>query len=361
MRGIAKIVFNLFNIHGEDLDFDIAVRACEEAGLSLHLGTFRANKSLWKKMQSMKKVAVVQDSVVVEEEEVVTNHEVNDDLKAYFVPPKVDETHVINKDLEVLFDSIDKASVKKPINVRLSGPAGCGKTTTAMEFAARFQRPMLVMNCSMVREPRDWFGFKDFDPKSHMIGWKKSLFYKFVQTNNAVVVLDEMNRISPMVLNTLLPLLDDRRKAYLEEANETIKVGKGVVFFATTNEGREFTGTVGLDLAQADRMSTLIEVTYLPEEEEAKLLVARTGLDLSNAVKLAQVAGVVRRKSQQDAVDGFSKAITTRILLNAAEMMVLGGTSTLRFTLLSHYSADGGEQSERGNLLKLLVGKFGSI
>jgi hypothetical protein len=58
MRGIAKIVFNLFNIHGEDLDFDIAVRACEEAGLSLHLGTFRANKSLWKKMQSMKNGSV---------------------------------------------------------------------------------------------------------------------------------------------------------------------------------------------------------------------------------------------------------------------------------------------------------------
>jgi len=365
MRGIEKVVFGLFDLHGEDVDFEVAVKACEEQGLSLQLGTFRANKSLWKKMQSMKsKVAVPETvpvtSVVVQDEPVSENFQ-SDELKAYFVPPKVDDTHVINKDLAVLFDALDKMSVKKPVNVRLNGPAGCGKTTTAMEFAARFRRPMLVMNCSMVREPRDWFGFKDFDPKTQTISWKKSLFYKFVQTNNAVVVLDEMNRISPMVLNTLLPLLDDRRKAYLEEASETIKVGNGVVFFATTNEGREFTGTVGLDLAQADRMSTLIEVTYLPEEEEAKLLVARTGLDLANATKLAQVAGVVRKKAQQDAVDGFSKAITTRILLNAAELMVLGGTSTLRFSLLSHYSPDGGEQSERGNLLKLLVGKFGSL
>lgn len=357
MRGIAGLCFGLFDTFGEDLSYEVAKQKAEEQGLTLHLGTFRANKSLWKREQKVK-AGVVGDSSL---EDTAEDNFVFEDDKEYFVPPKVDHTHVLNKELEVLFDALNLASKKKPQNVRLNGPAGCGKTTTAMEFAARHNRPMLVMNCAMVREPRDWFGHKDYDPKTGTITWKKSLFFKFVQHTNAVVVLDELNRINPMVLNTLLPLLDDRRKAYLEEAKDTIRVGDGVVFFATTNEGREYTGTVGLDLAQADRMSTLIEVTYLAEKEEANLLVQRTGIDLENAMKLAQVATHVRKKAQQDSTDGFSKAITTRILLNAAEKFALGGPSTLRYTLLNHFNSDGGESSERGNLLKLLVGKFGPV
>jgi len=357
MRGIAGLMNELFNANPE-VSFEQAHAAAQAQGYNLKLGTYRVNKSNWKKLQNVKEQVAVE---VETSEDFVFEGDVEEELKQFFVPPVIDSTHVINQELETLFDALNKASQKKPQNVRLNGPAGCGKTTTAMEFAARFGRPMLVMDCANVREPRDWFGHKDYDPKSGTITWKKSLFYRMVQHTGAVIVLDEVNRINPMVLNTLLPLLDDRRRTYLEEAKSTIKVGEGVVFFATTNEGREYTGTVGLDLAQADRLSTLIEVSYLPEKQEADLLHQRTDLSLDQCTKLCQVANQVRRKAASDGADSFSRAISTRMLLNAAEKMVLGGYSTLRYTLLSHYSAEGGEQSERGQLLKLLVGKFGSV
>lgn len=378
MRGIANLLRNLFNTHGESVDYKQASEAAAAAGFTLNEGTFRTNKSLWKRdqrllgagggvavltapVESSPAPAAEEQTVSLPLPEYTFDSEISEELKENFVPPKVDDTHVINEELRTLFDGIQKASFKRPQNVRLSGPAGCGKTTTAMEFAARYNRPMLVMDCANVREPRDWFGYKTIDTKSGAVVWKKSLFLRFVQTAGAVIVLDEINRVNPMVINTLLPLLDDRRSTYLEEADSKIKVGANVVFFATTNEGREFTGTVSLDFANADRLGTLIEVTYLPENEETKLLHTRTGLDMDSCRKLCGVAANVRKKAVSDSSDSFSKAISTRMLLNAAEKMHLSGPKTLRYTLLSHFSQEGGEQSERGQLFKLLTGKFGPV
>lgn len=378
MRGISGILRNLFASEGE-VSYERARDVCAAAGFTdLNIGTFRTTKSLWNRERRISGVPTVAATVAtleapVENPVAVVSHDfgdipeytfdddVTDNIKGYFVPPKIDDTHVINKDLQAMFDAIHKASFKRPQNVRLNGPAGCGKTTTAMEFAARYNRPMLVMDCALVREPRDWFGYRDIDKKTGTPFWHKSLFFRFVQHHGAVIVLDEINRVSQGVINSLLPLLDDRRKTYLEEAGSTVQVGKNVVFFGTTNEGREYSGTVSFDFAQADRLCTLIEATYLPENEESKLLHTRTGLGLPDCTKLVQVANHVRKKAASDSADTFSKSISTRMLLNAAEKMHFSGPSTLRYTLLSHYSSDGGEQSERGQLLKLLQGKFGPV
>lgn len=381
MRGISGVLRHLFQVEGE-VSYDRAREVCAAQGFAdLNIGTFRTTKSLWNRERRFSgygstsaatTIAAPSEATLADATPVMTadmgsipeytfDDDVSDNIKGYFNPPKIDETHVINKDLQAMFDAIHKSSFKRPQNVRLNGPAGCGKTTTAMEFAARYNRPMLVMDCALVREPRDWFGYRDIDKKTGTPFWHKSLFYQFVQYHGAVIVLDEINRVSQGVINSLLPLLDDRRKTYLEESGSTIHVGKNVVFFGTTNEGREYSGTVSFDFAQADRLCTLIEATYLPEAEESKLLHIRTGLGLEECRKLTSVANHVRKKAASDSADTFSKSISTRMLLNAAEKMHFSGPSTLRYTLLSHYSSDGGEQSERGQLLKLLQGKFGAV
>jgi hypothetical protein len=364
---------------------------CKDAGFDLKESSYRVYKSLWAKKKSSVDIVpeptvnkeatvileetvnalykslaeqVTEDKVVIEDKGVVPvkiSEDIPDNLRPFFSSPTIDDSHIINEDLTCLFDAVHKASDIEPQNIRLTGPAGCGKTTTAMEFAARYKRPLLVMDCPNVREPRDWFGFKDVDPITGHIYWHKSLFYRFVQQDGAVIVLDEINRINPMVINTLLPLLDGRRSTYLEEAKEKISVGKGVVFFSTTNEGREFTGTIQLDLAQADRLCTKIECSYLVEKDEVKLVNKRTNLPIEECKKLVQVANHVRRKFMSDSSESFSQNISTRMLLNAGQKMHLAGPKTLRYTLLSHFNEDGKEQSERAQLLKLLTGKFGPV
>lgn len=275
--------------------------------------------------------------------------------------PQVDKHFVVDGVNQGVMDLVLKRSAIEQVNVRLVGPAGCGKTSFAMHYAAINNRPALVMDCANVREPRDWYGYRTIDPATKNIVWNESLFIQMIETPGAVIVLDELNRVSPLIVNTLIPLLDHRRSTYLEEANRTIECAPGVTFWAAINEGNQFTGTMALDEAVSDRFGMVVECNFLTENDEAKVLSMRSGLDLDTAKKLVEVATQVRAKCDQQGADTFSKPISTRMLIEAAKGLCLAGTKSVHYTLLNHYSSFGGSSSERSSLAKLLVGKFGSI
>ena len=275
--------------------------------------------------------------------------------------PDVDDNFVFtdnNKDVINLVQQHSKIGI---VNIRLVGPAGCGKTSFATNYAARRKAPALIMDCANVREPRDWFGYRTFDPATKDIVWHESMFVRMVETPGAVIILDELNRVSPMVTNTLIPLLDHRKGTYLEEAGRSIRIAEGVTFWAAINEGNQFTGTITMDAAMKNRFSYVVECNFLDAKTESHVLRSKTGLDVDSCRKLVEVANQVRTKAMMDSVDSFSEPISTRMLEAAALAMVMGGPKTLSYTLLNHYSNAGGASSERESLRKLLVGKFGSI
>ena len=275
--------------------------------------------------------------------------------------PVIDKHFVVGDDNKALIDLVQKRSTIGNVNIRLVGPAGCGKTSFATNYAANRKMPALIMDCANVREPRDWFGYRKFDAQTKEIVWHESMFIRMIETPGSVVVLDELNRVSPMVINTLIPLLDHRRSTYLEEAGRTIKCAEGVSFWAAINEGNQFTGTIQLDEAISDRFGLVVECKFLDAKAEGNVLKSKTGLNIDDCRKLVDVANQVRAKSQMDTADAFSKPISTRMLEEAATAMVIGGTKTLYYTLLNHFSGSGGASSERQGLHKLLVGKFGTI
>jgi len=275
--------------------------------------------------------------------------------------PDIDDNFVftdVNKDVINLVQQHSKVGVA---NIRLVGPAGCGKTSFAVNYAARRRAPVLVMDCANVREPRDWFGYRTFDPATKNIVWHESMFVRLVETPGAVIVLDELNRVSPMVTNTLIPLLDHRKKTYLEEAGRSIQIAEGVTFWAAVNEGNQFTGTIAMDAAMKNRFDYVVECNFLDAKTECQVLRSKTGLDVDSCRKLVEVANQVRTKAMMDSIDSFSEPVSTRMLEAAALGMCMGGVKTLSYTLLNHYSNTGGASSERESLRKLLVGKFGSI
>lgn len=275
--------------------------------------------------------------------------------------PEVDDNFVFTEDNKAVIGLVQQHSKVKTVNIRLVGPAGCGKTSFAINYAAHRKSPALVMDCANVREPRDWFGYRTFDPATKNIVWHESMFVRMIETPGAVIVLDELNRVSPMVTNTLIPLLDHRRATYLEEAGRNISIAEGVTFWAAVNEGNQFTGTITMDAAMRSRFSYVVECNFLDAKAEANVLRAKTGLGMDSCRKLVEVANQVRTKAQMDAADSFSEPISTRMLEAAALAMSMGGPKTLSYTLLNHYTNAGGASSERESLRKLLVGKFGSI
>lgn len=290
-----------------------------------------------------------------------------DVLPGLFVP-QPDESFVLSdhlrsylsalKRMSQLTEEEEKAGVRKDIiNTLLVGPQGCGKTSVAYQFAAKTKMPLLKMNCPLVREPRDWFGAKRAENGS--VFWDKALFAEAVSRGGLIVLLDEITRSPQNVLNSLLPLLDWTRESYIEEAKEKLVVGPKTYFFATANIGAQFTGTFKLDSALSDRFGGIVECSFLPEHEEAELLVARSGIPMDVANRLVKVANMVRNENQNSGK--LTETISTRVLLDVARLYIPLKETAFRFTVLPKFSADGGKQSERAQVLGFIQGQFPNL
>lgn len=269
--------------------------------------------------------------------------------------PEKDPTYVVSKEYRDLIRFVYDRSRVKPQNAFATGPRGCGKTSLGEVVAAEFGMPMLVMDCANIREQRDWFGYKYTEDGS--VKWMRSQFDLCLAAGNHVIVIDEITRTTDQIRNVLNPLLDHRRRTFLQERGDFITVGPGTIIFVTANEGMAYTGCSALDLALADRLTARIEVNYLPEAQEAALLVKRTGIDKDAAKRLAEIAATVRGKAI-----GFgatlSNTITTRQLIEAAEYYKGLGVDGLTPTIINHFSADGGTESERSQVLQMISMKF---
>lgn len=272
--------------------------------------------------------------------------------------PRSDATYIINPQIERLFGILETSSKKCPQNVNLIGPHGCGKTELAIQFAARHDRPLLIMDCANLREARDWFGYKS--AREGTVFWHESQFVRALQSGNHVILLDELNRANPNLLNTLMPILDARRFTYLEEKGDKIIVGPGTVFFASMNEGAGYTGTSALDRAIRDRFPRAVELTYLAESDEVKLLVNRTGVTKDISSRLVQMANKIRQDSTGLSAT-LTESMSTRQLIAAAHDFVLGGVDTLQFTITNHFSPEGDDDSERVKVQSIIQGKFGDL
>lgn len=325
----------------------------------------------WYKIVTPEELKVIVNSKITNFEEIESEYEIGqpkdcsfqsrvlseDRIEGGVFYPKPDPSYISASNITNLFKNINKLSDISPQNIRLIGPHGCGKTELAIQYAAQYNMPILIMDCANLRESRDWFGHKT--AKDGSVFWKESQFDKCVTSGGHVILLDEINRTSPSVLNTLLPLLDDRRFTYLEEKGDIIKVGKKTVFFATMNEGAGYTGASSIDFALEDRFPRLIELNYLLNSQEIQLLVNRTGISNSDANKLVDIANTIRKKNMGlDA--SFSKSVSTRQLISIAQDFVVGGVPTLEYTLTNHFSSEGGRESERAAILQMVQGKWGN-
>lgn len=280
--------------------------------------------------------------------EPVANDEVTMDG---MVAPEVDPTFVLPAAVQAYLPVAQERLLRgEHMRFRVTGPTGSGKTESGLQFAAALGLEAIVIDCSIIREPRDFFGSRTV--RDGRVVWVDSQFARAVARGGCMIVLDEVNRCSDLVANALLPLLDRRQATLIEERGSVLKAGPGIVWWATQNEGMEYTGTGSVDRAVRDRFQRVIECGYLPARDECKLLRDRTGVDAAVAAALVEVAS--RTRSDSGSLGSVSSPLSTRQLLAAAEDYRDGGSPTLTATIANAYPAG----DERSVIAALLSGKF---
>ena len=246
-------------------------------------------------------------------------------------------------------------------NIMMTGQAGCGKTMAAKALVNALDRPDYYFNLGATQDPRSTLIGNVHYNKKDGTYFSESLFVKAIQTENAVVLLDELTRAHPDAWNILMPVLDQgQRYLRLDEADgqTTINVANGVTFIATANIGNEYTATRQLDKALMDRF-TVIEMDLLNQEEEFGLLkymfptVDETELsNISNITNLTRVEAVAENAR-------ISSGVSTRTSVEIAGLL-FDGFSLLEsadITIYPQYDNTGGVDSER-TFVKQIVQKF---
>jgi len=246
------------------------------------------------------------------------------------VPPEEQGFWVSAKNWERLGRVASLSERGEQVNVLVRGPKGCGKTTLARVFASRWRKPFYEVHCGAFVDAEQWFGKDRLNQGETW--YRKARFIHAVETSGCVVLLDEINRAHPEVLNAILGLLDWRRALWSDDLTYEVRVAPGVVFFATLNEGEEFYGVNPLDAAVRDRFPRTIRLDYPPKREEAAILRAR-GLSFRMAEKLTEFAHTLRKAARP-------LPVSTRQLLVTAEEICEGASLREAVETAIIFSAD---------------------
>src|SRR5262245_59887859 len=170
---------------------------------------------------------------------------------------------VLLSDVPTTYDKDQKRQVNAG-NLLLKGVPGVGKTLVGVILAAISNAKFVRLQGRADLQPTEVVGFQMINPATG------ELITEFGPLASAeVILLDEINRIPLKSQSAFLEGLQDRTVTVGKTSREMAPFSFAI---ATMNPIELGQGTFPLSEAATDRFAILVNVTYLPPEDEQKLI-----------------------------------------------------------------------------------------
>lgn len=185
---------------------------------------------------------------------------------------------------------IDKNDI--PLNPRLIGKPGVGKTTLAYAAAKKINKPVYIFQCTMDTRPEDLLITPVVDKGGGIRYVASALVTAMIR--GGVCILDEANRMSEKSWASLAPLLDTRR--YIESIIAGLKVSAHPEFriCVTMNDDAS---TFEIPEYIHSRLQPQIYLDFPEAEEERRIL--RENLPFVDEYILEYVVNFLQRAHAQ--------------------------------------------------------------
>lgn len=221
------------------------------------------------------------------------------------------------------FEIFDHSRAKN-INVLIYGPTGPGKTTSVEAWAAERGLRMATVSGNASMEPSQMTG-KYVSDGNGSFAWIDGPVTDVVR-NGGVLLLDEVNFISPKIYTVLYSLLDGRRSiTLLDHHGETIEAHPDLTIFATMNP--DYIGTTPLNFAFRNRFDIQIPWDY-DDKVESKLVSSKALLVVAKQLR------VEANKGQ------YETPISTNMLQEFVNFVDALGYEFAVENFIAHFSAD---------------------
>jgi nitric oxide reductase NorQ protein len=246
-------------------------------------------------------------------------------------------------------------------NIMLRGDAGTGKTLAVTTVAKVMDRPFFYFNLGATQDPRSTLIGNTHFNKETGTYFAQSTFVKAIQTEGAVILLDELSRAHPEAWNILMTVLDEsQRYLRIDESPDTevVKVAEGVSFLATSNEGIQYTSTRKVDFALADRFA-ILEMDILSKMQQQSLIRHACPKIDDNTVEV--LTSIYDQINTELATNNgkIQTRMSTRSMIRAARHICDGFSinEALDLCIYPYFDGEGGLDSER-TFVQIIAQKY---
>jgi nitric oxide reductase NorQ protein len=215
-------------------------------------------------------------------------------------------------DVNELHTIYDKVAFES--HLVIVGPKGTGKTLSLQAWCANNEVPLVTFDCSEDIRRSNLLGsfILRGDETPFVLGPLTTAFKIANDVGSCVLVLEELNALTPQMQKLLNSTTDFRRRIEVPEAQEIFQLKKDAKLWFTGTMNTSVYG--GVYMLNEDLKSRLriLPIGYPSAVDEQAILVEAAGIERGFAKKLVTLAGDTRK-------DSCEYALSTRDLVQIAE------------------------------------------